>query len=413
MPLRSLHIFQQPTDRGFFYWFRITIFLSLIFAVGSLVAGITTHAFSYESRVQRDAYAIGERCGHKSTIAYEMFGLCLGEELVTLSQQHNLSRVSDTLVALQYVDERARDCHLAGHLVTEKYTRNHPGDWERILSQVDHNACLGGFFHGVLEGYLDTTQSTIDAPFITKLCDAIDTTAYGEGSCGHILGHAVLVQAQGDIEAAVRVCDRVPQYLQPLNCYIGVFMEHTTKVSLIDHGLAEAPHPATKEGLDELQRLCESFASEYPSRACWGEVARIAMEYTGRDLVASVRECQRASRPASQNDCAFFSAFGKILWEGPTVAATNNACAAIASFTAGPWCASGIAQSLLYASSQNAPISISICSSQGISRQDGCFAQIGAALVTMVSEQQRFDLCNENATGEALDICLNRLFVNG
>lgn len=164
-------------------------------------------------------------------------GRCYRELGTLLSSQFTLP---ETLSALSIIDDEEgikQQCHaLVHYLGQNEYKREGDlsGTFRSCLSSPV--ACGEGCFHGAVEGYVAERGGTLEKKNIAAVCDREFTeNQVTYDSCVHGLGHAFMLQFDGDILPSLDSCRALDSASDRSFCYSGVFMENVFSFWSPDH----------------------------------------------------------------------------------------------------------------------------------------------------------------------------------
>lgn len=116
------------------------------------------------------------------------------------------------------------DCHFFMHDFGHLDYMAHPNLQE--LFRDGDTYCMGAYFHGVLEAYLEEHGHDLQQAF-RGACAGIPAGAYQFVDCFHGLGHAIMRATKSDLFKSLSYCDLLAQERKQSLCYLGVFMENS------------------------------------------------------------------------------------------------------------------------------------------------------------------------------------------
>jgi hypothetical protein len=179
--------------------------------------------------------------------------------------------LAQTLQTLSHIDDQQimkQQCHpLAHYLGSDEYLRTHDleGTFNICRSQI---ACGEGCFHGAVEGYLSEHGGYLSPTMIADVCKRESSASEFEYlACNHGLGHALMLQNNGDVVASLGGCDALGA-VEREQCYAGVFMEN-----VFNYGSAD--HPSTEDPSD-LGKVCRDLPARYLPQCYAGQASFIA-----------------------------------------------------------------------------------------------------------------------------------------
>lgn len=223
---------------------------------------------------------------------------CYAKFFGTLTESRNWQESFEILRELQKLDFQARGCHFIAHSIAVAEAEKSPERWRELMNAAPPD-CSYGAVHGPLEYYASTfPDGKIPESEIGTLCDNPDTR-----NCSHGLGHVLLVINDNDIDRSASQCEALPHDASAkFECLTGVFMERSTAVNLVTHGLAK------KEALDWSQMLPETEAvcrlqTGIRAIACWKETVHVAAVALKNDPQKLVDFCQSAPQEDETREC--------------------------------------------------------------------------------------------------------------
>lgn len=210
------------------------------------------------------------------------------------------------LTELQIFDKTALDCHIIAHKIGIVAVNKNPENWRKLLQDnADYNQCLGGYAHGIIEGFFYRENKKLDANLIEELCNSELENI--RTNCLHIIGHLLLLQEKGDIKKALLICDKL---FDNYECYLGVFMEYTTRFGLIDHKIAEAMD-VNEKTINELESFCETL-NTIAQKACASEMGRLYRIYHKGNFSKNIDSCFEMGGLENIKSCINFSLVSKL-----------------------------------------------------------------------------------------------------
>jgi hypothetical protein len=229
---------------------------------------------------------------------------CYAGLFTIYTKKHSLDDALKTLYALEDIDPTSRGCHFISHSISYAEATKNIKDWEKTLTRVPVGQCTGGFVHGILEAYKNLDKNfVLTADSINSLCEKVrkGTSNGGENSCGHIMGHLLMVDADGDVTKVIPICRKVKNTLL-YECFAGAFMENETRENLASHQIL--PHISwNKETTAQQQKLCEQQTDPIAVQACWKELSHMfAFTNQGNPLIV-YDQCNNAPVQKARDDC--------------------------------------------------------------------------------------------------------------
>lgn len=273
-------------------------------------------------------------------------------------------------------------CHQEAHyLGQEAYKRKK--DIRKVFSESSY-ACLGGLFHGAVEGYFIEKNIQVGsgndqqiAAQVPKICGKKEeyerTQDFTE--CNHGMGHALMFLTDDDLIRALKLCDTLPNGNQQSLCYTGAFMQNAD-------GTANSEHPSKylKEG-DPLY-TCTLLEEKYLNQ-CY---TYAALTKTQADVVASANVCRQVPEKY-QKDC--FNTVGR----DRTMFSANpqelkSECLKIPEPPFSAECFNGAAYNLVVRFNYTSSIPQNFCKALEQTQKAACYYQIGKAAYNITSDKK-------------------------
>lgn len=334
---------------------------------------------------------------------------CYKENFTQLLVSKDLSFAEHTLYALQDIDPQSRHCHVLSHEIAKAAVRKDPSKWKRLIEEVTVDTCGGGFLHGILEAHTgDDPDFKADAIFINETCYK-KQLSFRERTCGHILGHLILLDTEGQIEPALPICAQTDTSLQ-LDCYNGIFMEDSFKLALAEHGFAELP-VRDVERMNKQRERCLKYDGT-PAVACWTDMAEIFVEFYNYEPTKAYELCNQAPFTDARNHCYLKAVI--LMAVSPNFDTQEELLKACSFYKENgklyTHCTSFIISSLMHYSPKFADRGITLCSHIDDVYKEFCFKELGEKLKMNVSDrQEREHLCS-NAPQVYKPLCIGIVF---
>jgi hypothetical protein len=200
--------------------------------------------------------------------AAKLRGACLKNVASDLLDRYALSDILRVFDENETQPEFFDRCHETAHYLGQEAFRR-IGSIPEVYAQASR-ACLGGTYHGAVEGYLMEKRIKADDydavhEEIPKICGTpADYRVHQEFTeCAHGLGHATMYFTENDLPLALALCDAGKNMEEREICYTGAFManwdslgseDHPTKYAKLDDPLF--PCPILEE---RYQRQCYTY----------------------------------------------------------------------------------------------------------------------------------------------------------
>jgi hypothetical protein len=159
-------------------------------------------------------------------------------------------------------------------------------------------ACGNGLIHGAVEyAELPDGESAAGAE-ISALCAKFQASLFG--SCVHSAGHAASFNNEGDILAAIRICELAFEGTASQACRVGALMIlRDDIVQRVDQG--ELPAPKDPESLDVVAADCKKLPPMYQVDCVRGLTLKVLE--TGEELVPMFMDWCESSFPDATATC--------------------------------------------------------------------------------------------------------------
>lgn len=285
------------------YYFIFVI--AAIFIVVSSVYGIN-HYLNYQKqqKVIKDAIAIIESCkNHKSK------EVCLATQFGVFTKTHTLKDVLMTFHAAEQLDPQVRFCHLTAHKISIAEVEKNPENWLQLFNQVDPVACSRGFFHGILEGHMQTNPDfVLNEKTMPKICTDVTSSIKNNyqvkeyrNNCIHSLAHILLVQESANVQSAIDMCKKITESEDQTQCYYGVFMEDKQRQNLQQHGYGSASQNGFKK-IEDYINECNGYTDTL-HETCWLSLAWTMYQLKGESIKQTFEACNQATTAKASVNC--------------------------------------------------------------------------------------------------------------
>ena len=386
---------------------QLFIVIDLLLAVVLLISLSKTFSLqipSSKASIEQKAKSIVSVCSK----AKEGRDKCYKKTLVQLTKDKNIFFTQKVLYAIQSIDidPYVRNCHVLSHDIAEAAARKDPSKWRELMDKVDVNTCGGGFLHGILVVHTgDDPNFKVDSSFVNQVCYKGQHT-FKERTCSHILGHIIALNTEGKIDPGLEICEKThPSFSD--DCYNGVFMEESFKLTLVDHGLAKLPVRDERRMITQEKR-CLKYTGR-PGVACWVDMAEIFVEFYNYDAAKTYESCNRAPEESERKQCYLKGVI--LMAVSPNYDSEDNLLSACAPYTQNEklysQCTNYIIASLMAHSASFADRGIKLCTNIDDKYKKNCFKDLGEQLAISASERSdRQELCRSTPE-EYRSICIN------
>lgn len=119
-------------------------------------------------------------------------------------------------------------CHRSAHYLGEYAGKTIPVVDDAL--KVGGNFCRFGYYHGVIEGYVQVSENLWgELPYLClKITQDVESAVYWE--CVHSLGHAIVARSDYNIDKSLQKCLLLPVYKEQISCGRGVFMSWSNEL---------------------------------------------------------------------------------------------------------------------------------------------------------------------------------------
>lgn len=223
---------------------------------------------------------------------------CYGKAFGNLTKKTDMPYAFEVLHGLQEKDQGARGCHFIAHSISLAETSKNPARWKEVMNSAPQD-CSYGAVHGALEYYASTfPDGKLPKHEIGNLCNNPDTN-----NCSHGLGHVLLVVNENDVNESASDCEALPHDARAkFECLTGVFMERSTAINLVAHGLADREALNWLTMLPQTEALCR-VQSGTRAVACWKETVHVGVVALKNDPQKVIELCERAPSELATKEC--------------------------------------------------------------------------------------------------------------
>ncbi len=252
--------------------------ISLVFGVQYLIQSdfIHTHILPLSKEEKLKAYA--------STVIAE----CAKETYAPSCYDKAIPKLMDSGVSMEdafaitkYIQEETKGyyfCHVLGHNIAAKETAKDSSKWTGVIARCPTGMCSNGCLHGAAQERfrseaLTPTQIEEVLPQLSSICEQgheRNFTRLEQASCYHALGHLMMYLTSADINASLKLCNRVAikgreDYSRV--CYDGAYMQIFQPLEPEDFTLVKDIAPATSAA---AEAFCKTYTGEQYA-SCHGE----------------------------------------------------------------------------------------------------------------------------------------------
>ncbi len=150
-------------------------------------------------------------------------------------------------------------CHTTLHFLGQETYKNTKNTTKALNQGLP--ICFSGFYHGVLEAYLNESNLINNNEKLTeeipKLCGGENNFPLKKiNECLHGLGHALMFATNNDLLESLKLCDSLETEIDRGWCYSGSFMENSTSSTNKDH-------PSKYLKSEDIMYPCNILAEKY------------------------------------------------------------------------------------------------------------------------------------------------------
>lgn len=187
-----------------------------------------------------------------------------------------------------------KSCHRLLHILGQmEYDKNK--DLTKSLEE-GNSICFSGYFHGVLEEYMDSKgiifddKSTIISWFLqnSKNICIKDTFFIAYNECLHGLGHGFMYATNSDLTLSLEICEALTGQVEKEKCYGGVFMENIMNIDNPDH-------PPQHIQKNDVMYPCSKLNPKY-LRACYEQQSSYFAKTTNYNWPKTEDLCEKIPR---------------------------------------------------------------------------------------------------------------------
>lgn len=237
----------------------LLIGLSILFAATYLFL----HEKPYGNDPEKYITESLERC-----INSEQRTVCLRSNARNFLQYFAIPDILAILKKNEQVPAYFSTCHeLAHYMGQAAYTQYK--SVPKVYSKINET-CLGGMYHGTIEGYFMEKKLTLDGtPEMDTLIGKEVKIVCGKdedyklpfefGTCIHGLGHALMYATDNDLVRALKLCDHLENRNLEERCYTGALMQNYTSIG-------DKDHPSKYAKADDPMYPCYILEKKYQLR---------------------------------------------------------------------------------------------------------------------------------------------------
>jgi hypothetical protein len=264
-------------------------------------------------------------------------------------------------------------CHQLSHFMGQ-YAFEKVKSIPKVYAQAN-GTCVGGVYHGAVEGYFmkkkimfDGSQETTTkiAQEVKEVCGKKeDQPLVGDFvSCHHGLGHALMYLTDNELPQSLLLCDNIEAGLMYINhCYTGVLMQNYASLN-------DKDHPSKYVDLKDPLYPCYILEKKYQS-TCYSYGVLTNFQ---SDSEESIRLCGRIPQEYSR-EC--FKTYGRdrtMVTYSPSE--IKKQCDLIKNFEYRADCITAAARALVARFGATSNLGVLLCGLQEIIHQPACYLHI-------------------------------------
>ncbi len=282
-------------------------------------------------------------------------------------------------------------CHEAAHYLGRKEYQKQQS-LSKVFSSCNHS-CLGGCYHGALEGYFINQNITIngedDSEVASKmpgLCGVQSNYQIPQDftECLHGLGHAVMFLSENDLLRSLKLCDQLHTKDEQDLCYTGAFMAN------VDGAQSGSDHPSKYFKPDNDLYPCTILGEKYLSM-CY--TYAVLQPHQG-DLKKTIDICLMVP-PDYRNSC--FRTMGRDrVYNTTDESVMKKECDLISEHEFRNECYIGVVGSIVVRYGIDSQSPFRYCSILDIQFKDSCYREIALRLKNWTQDENKLlNICSK------------------
>lgn len=349
---------------------------------------------------------IKEACSDNNRLRTVKKETCYSNKFVDVAYKYGQKNAFNTLIYLQTQDLDALKCHFIGHGIGSGIYKRDPHNSLKYI-ETANTFCSYGVAMGIIEELY--AADFLKGNFTNKeILQSICTNKTRTG-CNHILGHVLLPEKEGNVNASLESCKIFSSKARRTSCFSGVFMEYVYPTNLIAHGYANKSWLNLSSRFNHIEKLCRSYDGRV-AVACWGEIARVAIVKYDRRPKTVFDFCNTAQTKESARECKLHAIGIFTVEKNFDLDSTKSICSVEQSDNPEfeRICLLRIVDSVLNVlKAKKAPDVVEFCSSLDTKFQRSCFRKLSTVLVQdqSTSRAKMLELC-KNVSIEFKDMCV-------
>lgn len=212
---------------------------------------------------------------------------CYSRQFERISFENGPEFAFEVLEELQRIDENAKTCHVIAHGIGWGAYERSPDKWKELVAGINPT-CVYGALHGILERHIQNLPDRkISKEMVLEFCESNP-----KPGCIHAVGHLLLVEAENNIDEAIKFCYEYPKKNYHRHyCITGIFMEYMIGDNLFQHGIySQERRRRWYTNFSGFESLCRSQEGENHT-ACWTELIHASSIYFKGDPIKVFELC--------------------------------------------------------------------------------------------------------------------------
>jgi hypothetical protein len=328
---------------------------------------------------------------------------CLKENAADFIEKYPLPQILEVFKNNETKQEFFTNCHLTAHFLGQAAYKK-MGSVGKVFSQSTY-ACLGGVFHGAVEGYfieknIDVGGGNYDAVSaeIPKICGKSEDYQRPQDftECNHGMGHALMFLTENDVLEALKLCDYLPNDNQQNLCYTGAFMQNAD-------GAQDSDHPSKYFSASDPLYVCDLVEEKY-KRQCYTYATLTETQF---DVQKSAQLCREIPKNY-QLEC--FNTVGRdrtMTTAEPSE--LKRQCYEIPEADFQKECIRGASYNLVVRFNYDSPVPLQFCAILEGDQKLECFSQTGLAIKNITASDEILNsFCSQISEESYKNKCLGK-----
>ncbi len=257
---------------------------------------------------------------------------CWAERMQAFVMQNDTTDAAFTDIEAAYATSGyvKSNCHQIAHVIGRTAGKK-VGDVSMAYQDGD-DFCWSGYYHGVMEAIIATTDKSKILNDLDNICEAVRAEklyGFNHFNCVHGLGHGLMQLQENDLFIALDTCSGMNDFWDQESCKGGVFMENVMNEINPGHESRylnddEPLYPCTavsdqhkqqcylmqtshalrvvNQDFSRVFELCASVGEPYDS-TCYQSLGRDASGGTSSDIEQTKTRCNLGSTEFARKNC--------------------------------------------------------------------------------------------------------------